>query len=662
MSLARLCAAWLLAAAATTPAGAATAPADSLITTLPAMTVSGEQAELPGPDRTLIGAPLIAVQDPGSLADVGGLIPSARVTTNSRGEAQLMIRGAPERHVQSFLDGIPLNLPWDERVDLQTVPLFGAGHLEGTRGLTTLLDGPGVLGGSVKIVAPAYDVDAAHSRIVIMAGDHVLGCTNLQHQGRRGAWELLGTAGWQGRNAVTLPRGTIERNGAVRRLNSDLSQYSTLVRASRPVRGVGRLHLLGTFSSAEKGAPAELHLGDDARFWRYPTRKRTLLGASLQMPLDQAGRWDLATVLSADFFEQEIDPRGPDLWDTVQLPGQDYEKNWDRTGYANLRATHWFGAATQVSLQTTARYAHHREMLRVGGPTSAFSQWLVSTVAEAEFHPAGAWQVRLGAGTDHAATPETGPQPANGGQSHPAWNARVTRPLGDQVEVHVAASQRSRAPSLRELYSGALGRFVPNPDLKPERQRLVEAGCARQAAQWRLEAAAFLLYLEDGIERVGYGDPALRQFKRVNLTEIRVPGLEVAGGWWPAPDLEFSLQHTVLAARVAGDGTFNRPAEDRPDYLSRAGLGWDPATGPGARVEAVVTGSRWSADTTAAVGRRRLPPGVVWNARLSWALAHPARGLDLHMRLDNVFDQRVDDQVGLPNAGRTVSGGVAAQF
>ena len=126
-------------------AGAESAVADSLLTNVETMIVNGARAQLPSPDKTSVEMPAIQVQDPGSLADIGGLIPSARVATNSRGDSHLMIRGAPERHVQAFLDGIPLNLPWDERVDLQTIPITGTGRLDGIRGLTTLLDGPGVL-------------------------------------------------------------------------------------------------------------------------------------------------------------------------------------------------------------------------------------------------------------------------------------------------------------------------------------------------------------------------------------------------------------------------------------------------------------------------------------------------------------------------------------
>lgn len=657
---ATLCLAILLTTAAQA-AEPKTAAHDTTFTILPTLTVSGEQAELPSPDKTRIDAPAIKMQDPGSLADVAGLIPSARVATNSRGDTHLMIRGAPERHVQTFLDGIPLNLPWDERVDLRTIPITGTGHIEATRGLTTLLDGPGVLAGSVNIVAPQYSADERHNRVSVVAGDFVLGRTNLQHNNRFGSWEVLGAAGWQGQNAVTLPKNTTERGDANHRLNSDLSQYSALVRGSRPVSDVGRLTLLGTYWSAEKGVPAELHKGSNARFWRYPVRERALLGASLALPLNDAGTWDLSTAVSADFFKQEIDPRGPDEWDTPQVAGQDYEKNWDRTGFAKVRTTHWLGEATQVALQATGRYTHHKEILTVGGPTDTYSQWLNSLVAEAEFHPVDRWQLRLGAGIDHTSTPESGPHTANEATTHPAWNVRATRPLRSNAEIYLAASQRSRIPSLRELYSGALGRFVPNPELKAEVQNLYEVGYTRVTSRVRFEAAAFLLYLSDGIEKVSLNNAA-EQFQRVNQTSIRVPGIELSGTWQATYSIDLSLQHTILAARVQNDGQYTDAAEDRPDYLSRGGLTWRGPHHLSSLIEAVVTGARWSADSTSPDGLTRLPAGVIWNLRVAWDMIRSGHDIEIHARLANLFDQRVDDQVGLPNAGQTISGGVAISF
>ncbi len=661
----RLCGLGLGVLLVCAPALADTAAVDTTVTDLGDMVVSGQADEAAAADKTRIDTPAILVQDPGSLADLGGLIPSARVSTNSRGDSHLMIRGAPERHVQTFLDDIPLNLPWDERVDLQTIPITGVGRVEGTRGMTTLLDGPGVLAGSARILPPEPADPPRRTRAGLTFGQYGLTVADLLHQDRLGSWDVLAAGGWQDRNAWPVPATVQDQTGEEERANSDLNQYSLLLRGSRPVAGTGRLNLLATGWSAEKGVPPELHLGEDARFWRYPVRKRGLLGASLDLPLGHEGLWDLQTALSADFFEQEIDPRGPDGWDQPLETGQEYEHNWDRTGYGKSRLNRWLGDRAQISVQADARYTHHRESLTVGGPVEAYAQWLIALVAQGEFQLSELWLLQAGAGIDHAATPESGDKAANDPENAPALNLRALRHLGDRSRVYAAASRRSRFPSLRELYSGALGRFVPNPDLKPEQQDLYEIGLATDHRAWGLEAAAFLNYLHDGIEKMKVPGPG-SQFQRVNRSEIRVPGLELVGYWNPAGYLTVNLQHTVMSARVKDGDSYDSPAEDRPDYLSRAGVNWSRHAGPGALFEAVVTGGRWSADASGASAAtddlKRLPAGVTWNLRVSWRLLGPRTRTEAHLRIDNLFDQLVAYQVGLPNPGRVFSGGISAEF
>ncbi len=636
------------------PVWAATAPGDSALVQIEELVVSGNAAAVPVPGSTKINAPAVSLQDPGSLADIGGILPSVRVATNSRGDSHLMIRGAPERHSQAFLDGIPLNLPWDERVDLETIPITGVGRLEGRRGLPSLLDGPGVLAGSVHILPPQLAGLTKHTQMSLAAGEHGLARASLTHQNEAGSWNLLGAGSVQKRNAWPLPEGGQPRQ------NSDLEQYSVLLRGSRPVAGTGRLNLLATGWSGEKGVPAEMHLGDDARFWRYPVRKRALLGASVTLPV---GQWDLSSLMAADFYAQEVDPRGPDNWDAPLTEGDDYEKGFDRTGHGQIGLTRWLGANSRISFQGNVRYTQHREILTYGGSTNSYAQWMTGLVLEAEHHFAKAWGVRAGAGWDHAATPESGDKDQAESFHAPAVNLRLSRQLNAISELYVSGSRRSRFPSLRELYSGALGRFVPNPDLRPEQQDLLEVGFSAQESQWHVTGAAFLQYLEDGIEKESVPGPE-RQFMRVNRTAIRVPGLEISGGWRMVHNLQFTGQHTIMAARVKVAGSYDQPAEDRPDYLSHLGLNWQGYTGPGALVEASITGPRWSADATDTDdGLTRLPAGVHWNMRLSWRWelgsnqAQP-RELEAHLRLDNVFDQWTNYQVGLPEPGRVISGGL----
>jgi iron complex outermembrane receptor protein len=640
------------------------APADTAAALLPELVVSSGAAELPGPDLVRVDAPTVLVQDPHSLADLGRLLPSVRTSVNSRGESLFTIRGAPDRHVQIYLDDLPLNLAWDERVDLETIPLTGSARVEGTRGLTTLLDGPGALAGSARLLPPETD-GSASSRVSISVGTGNSGHTNVTHQNRAGPWQVLLATGWHGRDGQPLPEDLqnpqYDPDDDGRRDNSDLSQYAVFGRGARKVGDYGRLSVLAGGWTGEKGVPSEIHLGEDARFWRYPLQRRGLLGASLKLPLDEAGHWDLGAVVGADYYEQEIDPRGPDGWDTPLVDGQDYEHAIDRTGTARLRLDRWLGQDDRVSVLVTGRYAHHRESTVVGGGVLAYSQWIAGAVAEAELHPADGWRVRAGAGFDHAATPEAGDKTARAPDSAPALNLRVTRLAGRDTEIYAAASRRSRFPSLRELYSGALGRFVVNPELGPEHQEQFEIGAALRRPEWRLEAAAFHQRLVDGIERAAVPGSDT-QFQRVNRGEITVPGAEAVLVWSPRHDVDVSLQHTVLHARVREAGQPDRPAEDRPDHLSRAAVEWRPRYGPRALVETVVTGPRWSADSTADDGLRRLPAGARWNVRVALRRAFNTNDAEFYGRIDNVFDAVSHHQTGLPEPGRVYSCGLALDF
>ncbi|MEX2495852.1 MAG: TonB-dependent receptor plug domain-containing protein, partial [Woeseia sp.] len=72
----------------------------------------------------------VAERAPVALTDVLKSLPSVGIRTNSRGEAVLRLRGSEERQTGIFLDGAPLSVPWDGRVDLSALP---AGIVESVR-------------------------------------------------------------------------------------------------------------------------------------------------------------------------------------------------------------------------------------------------------------------------------------------------------------------------------------------------------------------------------------------------------------------------------------------------------------------------------------------------------------------------------------------------
>jgi len=290
----------------------------------------------------------------------------------------------------------------------------------------------------------------------------------------------------------------------------------------------------------------------------------------------------------------------------------------------------------------------------VGAPEETYSQRITALAGEWSHRPRPGWLVRAGGGIEAASTPDTGPQPAQDTRTAPVLSAGVTRIL-DWGQVEARASRKSRFPSLRELYSGALGRFVPNPDLEPEEQTLLELSALRRTDRTEVAAGVFFADATGLIERQVVDADAGR-FQRVNRDDARTVGLELSASARPIPGMRLEAHHTILDVR-ADDG----PVEDRPQTLTQLVASHRFAMGLELTAEGVVTGARESADVRVPDGLTRIPTEGRLNLRVAYRWYSPWTHLahvEAFARLDNVTDAELNAQIGLPEAGRTVTAGV----
>ena len=98
--------------------------------------------------------PQISERAPVALTDIFKGMPSVGIRTNSRGEAVLRLRGSEERQTGIYLDGAPLSVPWDGRVDLSALP---AGLVDSVRVIVSAAPieyGPNAVLGIVDIRTP----------------------------------------------------------------------------------------------------------------------------------------------------------------------------------------------------------------------------------------------------------------------------------------------------------------------------------------------------------------------------------------------------------------------------------------------------------------------------------------------------------------------------
>ncbi len=605
-------------------------------------------------------------------------MPTVQIRANSRGEAQPDLRGAEDRQIAIFLDGIPLTIGWDHRTDMSVIPLTSVRRMTLYRGLSSMLHGPNVLGGAIE-----FDVGRGAS--LETSVPTFLGAVSIDQEGGAGtsaatgatvesdagAWVFRGGAGYRDSPGVTLPAGTMDdrrlrdnllHDADNRRLNSDRRLADGFVAVRYHGTGGAWLSTLVTVSDAERGIPPEAHV-DDPRLWRYPNQERqflTLSGGTGTRDT-RSGQGDLEVSFGLDRSTTQIDEYSTPAYNTVV----DGETGSTTTLTGRILGDHDFEAGPEVWTAFTLSNVSHTEDF-ISGNSFEYQQRLWSLGGEVEVGSEdilrsdnGATRWTVGASLDGSDTPLSGDKEPLGRIWDWGVRAGVSRTAaGGNVLMHAGFSRRTRFPSLRELYSGALGRFRPNPDLRPESLKAGEAGITiTDGGDNQLQIVGFHHRLTDGIVRVSTVTAGGSKFQRVNRDQVRSTGVELlTAGTLGA--LTFGGSFTLQRVRIRD------PAASGQDELGE----YAPALSGTANLGAVVPGEvavegffryrgvqycqnfevagldRMDASATVDLEARRALYGGGGGSR--WMLEGT-------VGVANLTDSTVLDQCGLPQPGRT---------
>ncbi len=597
-----------------------------------------------------------------TLDEVLRRMPLVLVRENSRGEAQPQVRGMESRQVAVLVDGVPLTLGWDNRTDLSIVPLTAARQLTLVRGLSSVLHGPNALGGVVLVdIANGPGALAEPEPFTFSVGIDQLGngsaTLGLANLVRGGGGDLLLRAGggYRNRSSVPLASGVTQPLPGDERLNSDFEHWNGYA-VARYQSDSGPWGSFSTFGfNSNRGVPPELHIAEP-RLWRYPRASRwvTALSGGTGWRQTPWGEGDLEASFGIDVGATDIDAYESLAYDSIAGG----EKGDDRTLSLRLLGDHTVGGGVLRSAWTFAETRH--EQVEDGNDPEVYRQRFFSVGVETE-HPIYAGgsaapraRVSVGVSADYADTPETGGQEAR--DVIWAWGARAggTYAVGDgTVLVNGGVSRRIRFPALRELYSGALGKFVVNPDLDPEVLGVAELGLTAARGPAEAQVVGFYQRLEDAIVRVSLGDGTLQ---RQNRAEVRSLGVEFLASYTWSSGLSVSGDATLKD--VSQDDPSAPEGQQHPEYQPSfsGGLGLSVPLGYGVRTTGRVRhlGVRYCVHPDFET-EQRLASDTWVDIELggSFDVRSGRTGrVEINLATLNVTDEAVFDQCGLPQPGR----------
>ena len=649
----------------------------------PVFEVRGLTVVVPRPVSTTGGVSAVevnldsmAVTPAPTLEQVLRDIPLVQIRRNSRGEAQPALRGGEDRQIAVLVDGVPLTLGWDARTDLSVIPVTAVQNLNLIRGLSSVLHGPNVLGGVVELDVArgaarqrpprpfefGLGLDDTGARSFSLTGG-----TFLESGG--GSWVLRAGGGHQARDGLSLANDLKQRDGldpslltrdGDLRLNTDDERFDGFISA-RYLSDAGKwMSFSASGFRAERGVAPEAHVLEP-RLWRYPSQTRFLTAISggtgqLQTPL---GEGDLEGSVGIDLGSTEIDEYASAAYQEVTGG----ESSDDMTLTLRLLGDHSLGPRGELRTAFTYADVSHDEVLdRV--EANSYRQRLWSLGGEVEFgfegisgnEGPGGTRFTVGLALDGADTPETAGKPALGRLWD--WGGRIgatTLLVGDQVLLHGALSRRTRFPALRELYSGALGRFLPNPDLGPEVLTGGELGFTLNGMGMEFQAVGFHQRLSDGIVRSSVDTPEGKKFKRINQDEVRSTGLEILAAGHLGP-LGVNGDLTWQNVRGLTEGGTEVDLEYEPEVTGKLTARIPLILDLGGLATVRYTGSQYCENPELG-GLQSLDPSRQLDLGITRAFGGEGRlfrGAEAMIRVDNATDAAVFDQCGLPQPGRTL--------
>ncbi len=632
---------------------------------LAGLTVQGvRQATNAGGVSGIVALPVdLPIPPMASVEDALRKMPFVLVRNNSRGMAEISVRGSESRQVAVLLDGVPLTLAWDHRTDPAVLPMMGARSLSLVRGLPSILGGPNVLGGVVEVnlgggPIAAYEPDDIRAAFgVDDAGYRAVGLSGVKQTSLgAGGLTVRAGAGFRSRDGFALP-GQVVDSASVENLrtNSDFEEMSAF--AALRWDGADRewVSLSASGFSAERGVPPELHV-EEPRLWRYPKQWQTVvaLNAGTGQRSTPLGWGDLEANIGFNVGRQDIEAFESLEYNQVA----ETESGDDRTVTARLVGDHTLGAGSEIRAAASYADVNHTEILDVT-ERNEYRQRLWSFGTEVEWALPGVTQLSVGVALDGADTPESGGKTPLGTLS--AWGGRVgvsSLALRTDLRIHASASTRARFPSLRELYSGALGRFEPNPGLNPERLVTAEMGATLKRRGIEIQTTLFRHDLSDAVVRTSTAD---RKYLRINRDKIISTGVELfigasIGGAKVQGDVMF--QGVEVEDPAAGTGPI------QPEHMPKFKAGLE-VTAPVFLGITGLTSVRHTGDqycvhpdlgTDIELNGKT---GIDVGLRRNW---HVGAGLWSAIRttvsLDNIADAAVFDQCGMPQPGRTVRVGI----
>lgn len=428
----------------------------------------------------------------------------------ARNETDIWIRGFDRWRVPLYQDGIPVYLPYDDRIDFSRFSTIDLASIQISKGFTSVIDGPGAMGGSVnlvsRLVTQPFEGEARYQDNLDSHGDHAESIVDFFVGTRQSNWFVQGAGSFDQQSHFRLSDdfngGTLQGPGD--RIDSFHQDYKINLKAGfDPSPGndysINYIDQVGRKDNAPPDSVIPTAALNTVKYWTWPAWNKKSLYWLSQTTVDDSGSYVKVRLYYDRFFNQ-LDSYDNINYDTQNTPKAFNSTYYDKAGGASVELSkNLFDDKDTIRVAGHYRWDQHNEtestrnipfgiFYQEPWETAEESTW--SVALENIYRPIKDWQIIAGLSYDARHLIGDSEWVASGNKApfgysdaYPvadkhALNGEIAAvySYSDTGSAHISYADRQRFPTLFEMYSTRFGTFVNNPDLQPERSHYTQVG------------------------------------------------------------------------------------------------------------------------------------------------------------------------------------------
>ena len=397
-----------------------------------------------------------------SLNEIITKLPSVNLETAGKDEVIARIDGLNRRQYNVFIDGVPVYAVYDGYLETSHIPLSNIEEVSIKRGVSSILSGPDTLGPTLHIKTRKPRFSSQNFEFKSTPSSHNFSSYTYQNTDSKVNYYFNYTL--DKRDYFELPKdfkGTLNQT-AGKRDNSDFEK--TLYHFIGGTKKGNTEHILRfSYYDNEKGIPVDVHT-TKPRYWRFSEWNKKQLSYS-SITTDKHSRKEFT------FFVDELFNvlnQYDDATFTTQSPFVNgatpfgFKSTYDDSSYGLSFVPEFKKNNDIFSYMIYYKNDIHREQDDISDPWERYEASSYSVAALYNKENITSFGISYNKKTiDNA----NGAAVANDEMDSFTFSAEHNINHKSYIEF----SQKTKFPTLKELYSGYLDSSAPNPDLKEEK-------------------------------------------------------------------------------------------------------------------------------------------------------------------------------------------------